>query len=215
VSGLVSDAVQAYIDRLVRRPVENDPVLRDMERRAQSPRFPIIGAEVGATLEILARARGAKRVFEVGSGFGFSAFFFARATGPEGEIHLTDFKAENLEEAKVFLGRAGYKTKFHFHVGDAMKALEREIAKAPFDIYLIDADKHRYPLYWEVIRPKLRPGDLVIADNLLWSGQVADPEVKDEDTQGLRRFAELAASDPGIRFTLLPVRDGVGVAQRI
>ena len=62
---------------------------------------------------------------------------------------------KQLDEAKVFLGRAGYKTKFHYHAGDAMKALEREIAKAPFDVYLIDADKHRYPLYWEVIRPKL------------------------------------------------------------
>src|SRR3954468_8487643 len=96
--GLVADEIQAYIDGLVRRPVESDPVLRDMERRAQGPkRFPIIGAEVGATLEILARARGAKRVFEVGSGFGFSAFFFARAVGPQGEIHLTDFDAENLD----------------------------------------------------------------------------------------------------------------------
>jgi predicted O-methyltransferase YrrM len=213
--GLVAESVQAYVNNLVRKPVEQDPVLRDMEKRAQQPRFPIIGAEVGAILEILARARGAKRVFEVGSGFGYSAFFFARALGAGGEVHLTDFKQENLDAAKDFLGRAGFETKFAFHAGDAMASLTRELAKGPFDIYLIDADKHRYPDYWAVIRPKLRKGDLVIADNLLWDGQVADPAVTNGDTNGLRKFAQDAAADKEIRFTLLPVRDGVGIAQKI
>lgn len=213
--GLVGEDVQAYITDLVRRPVEKDPVLRDMEAKAREPRFPIIGAEVGALLELLARAGQAKRVFEVGSGFGYSAWFFARAVGPQGEVHLTDFKKENLDAAREFLARAGYKTRFQFHAGDAMEALTREVAKAPFDVYLLDADKHRYPDYWKVIRPRMRAGDLVIADNLLWDGQVADPKVTDEDTEGLRRFARECANDDGIRFTLLPVRDGVGVAQKV
>lgn len=213
--GLVAEDVQAYITNLVRRPVDQDPVLREMEKRAQEPRFPIIGAEVGALLEILARARAAKRVFEVGSGFGFSAWFFARAVGDDGEVHLTDFKQENLDQARQFLAKAGYRTKFEFHAGDAMEHLRREIARAPFDIYLIDADKHRYPDYWQVIRPKLRKGDMVIADNLLWSGQVADPAVQDDDTKGLRRFAQECATDREVRFTLLPVRDGVGIAQKL
>ena len=213
--GTLPEQVEVYIDRLARRAVEKDPVLKDMEQRARNPRFPIIGAEVGAILEILARARGAKRVFEVGSGFGYSAFFFARAVGANGEVHLTDFKQENLDEARVFLGRAGYKTTFRFHAGDAMASLERELEKAPFDVYLVDADKHRYPDYWKLIRPRLRKGDLVIADNLLWDGQTADPKITDPDTSGLRQFSELASSDPGIRFTLLPVRDGVGIAQAL
>jgi predicted O-methyltransferase YrrM len=213
--GLVADDVQAYITRLVRKPVEKDAVLREMEKRAQEPRFPIIGSEVGAILEILTRARGGRRVFEVGSGFGYSAYFFARAVGDAGEVHLTDFKQENLDAARDYLGRAGFQTKFHFHAGDALASLTRELAKGPFDVYLIDADKHRYPDYWQAIRPRLRPHDLVIADNLLWDGQVADPKVTDADTAGLRKFAELAASDPKIRFTLLPVRDGVGIAQAL
>ncbi|HZU97646.1 MAG TPA: O-methyltransferase [Planctomycetota bacterium] len=211
----MEEAVQAYCARLARTPVEKDPVLRDMEARAREPRFPIVGAEVGAILEILARARGARRVFEVGSGFGYSAWFFARAVGPAGEVHLTDFKKENLDAARDYLKRSGYETKFQFHAGDAMEALVREIGKAPFDVYFIDADKHRYPDYWKVIRPKLRPGDLVLADNLLWGGAVADPKVTDADTEGLRRFASECAGDPQIRFTLLPVRDGVGIAQRL
>lgn len=213
--GIVPEAVEAYIAALVRRPVEQDPVLRDMEKRAQNPRFPIIGAEVGALLEMLARCRGARRVFEVGSGFGYSAWFFARGVGEDGEVHLTDFKQENLDAARQFLARAGYRTKFEFHAGDAMASLQREIAKQPFDVYLIDADKHRYPDYWAVIRPKLRKGDLVIADNLLWDGQVADPAVQDDDTKGLRRFAQECAIDREIRFTLLPLRDGVGIAQKL
>jgi predicted O-methyltransferase YrrM len=213
--GIVEEDVQAYITNLVRRPVDGDAVLRDMEKRAREPRFPIIGAEVGALLEVLTRLRGARRVFEVGSGFGYSAWFFARAVGPTGEVHLTDFKKENLDAARDFLGRAGFKTRFVYHEGDAMASLTREIAKAPFDVYLVDADKNRYPAYWEVIRNHLRPGDTVIADNLLWDGQVADPKVTDEDTNGLREFARLAANDEGIRFTLLPVRDGVGVAVKL
>ncbi|MBI3649269.1 MAG: O-methyltransferase [Actinobacteria bacterium] len=225
MSGFVADEIQAYIDRLVRRPVEGETVLREMEQRAQGRpaeggkpavrRFPIIGAEVGAILEILARSRGARRVFEVGSGFGYSAYFFARGVGPQGEVHLTDFEQENLGAARDYLGRAGFKTRFVFHAGDAMQSLRGELAKGPFDVYLVDADKHRYPLYWQTIRPMLRPGDLVIADNLLWSGAVADPEDEDADTVGLRRFAELASKDDGVRFTLLPVRDGVGVALKL
>ena len=125
VGGLIAEDVQAYITNLVRKPVDQDPVLRDMEKRAREPRFPIIGAEVGALVEILARARGARRVFEVGSGFGYSAWFFARAVGDQGEVHLTDFKKENLDAARDFLARAGYETKFHFHAGDAMEALTR------------------------------------------------------------------------------------------
>lgn len=225
MSGLVSDDIQAYIDRLVRRPVTGNSVLEEMEKRAQgrpaeggkpaTGRFPIIGAEVGAILEILAFSRGAKRVFEVGSGFGYSAFFFARGVGDKGEIHLTDFEQANLDAAKDFLSRAGFGTKFVFHAGDAMQSLRTELAKGPFDVYLIDADKHRYPLYWQTIRPELRPGDVVIADNLLWGGDVVDPKVDDADTLGLRRYAELASKDDGIRFTLLPVRDGVGVAIKL
>jgi predicted O-methyltransferase YrrM len=213
--GLIAEDVETYLANVARRQVEKDAVLRDMEKRAKEPRFPIIGAEVGAILEILARARAAKRVFEVGSGFGYSAFFFARAVGDSGEVHLTDFKQENLDAAKQFLSRAGFKTKFQFHAGDAMESLKRELAKAPFDVYLIDADKHRYPDYWQTIRPSLRPGDLVIADNLLWDGQVADPKITDPDTAGLRRYSELASTDPKVRFMLLPVRDGVGVAQAL
>lgn len=213
--GTLPEAVEAYVDRMARRAVEKDPVLKEMEQRARSPRFPIIGAEVGAILEILARARGARRVFECGSGFGYSAFFFARAIGPGGEVHLTDYKQENLDAAKELLAKAKLGTTFRYHAGDALASLEAELAKGPFDVYLVDADKHRYPLYWKAIRPKLRPNDLVIADNLLWDGQVADPAITDQDTAGLREFSQLASSDPGIRFTLLPVRDGVGIAQAL
>ncbi len=212
---MIPEEVQQYVTNLVRLPVDQDPVLRDMEKRAREPRFPIIGAEVGALLEVVTRARSARRVFEVGSGFGYSAWFFARGTGDAGEVHLTDLDPKNLDLARDYLARAGYKTTFRFHAGDAMTALEREIARAPFDVYLVDADKRRYPDYWAVIRPRMRPGDIVIADNLLWGGDVADPKVQDEDTNGLRRFARLAAEDPGVRFTLLPIRDGVGLAVRV
>src|SRR5207244_2840104 len=109
--------IEDYIRGLLAR--HDDPVLLEMELEGQERHFPIVGRMVGVAIEILARAIGAKRVFELGSGFGYSGYWFARAIGPNGELHLTDGDPENEGKARDYLGRAGFWDRVTFHVGDA------------------------------------------------------------------------------------------------
>src|SRR5437588_1139686 len=101
----------------------DEPVLLEMEREAKEKDFPIIGRLCGVTIEVLARAIGARRVFELGSGYGYSGYWFSRAVGPEGELHLTDGDPENEKKAMEYLGRAGFDGPARFHVGDAVTSL--------------------------------------------------------------------------------------------
>src|SRR6266542_6327314 len=114
-------AVEDYIRGLLRR--HDESVLVEMEAEAKERDFPIVGRMVGVVLEMLARTIGAKRVIELGSGFGYSGYWFSRAVGPDGELHLTDGDPENEKKARDYLGRAGLDGPVTFHVGDAVSAL--------------------------------------------------------------------------------------------
>src|SRR5438309_111650 len=115
---IVDPDIEGYMSTLQRR--HDEPVLLEMERHAAEHRFPIVGRLCGVTLELLARAVGAKRVFELGSGFGYSAFWFARAVGPQGTVDLTDGDPENESKAREWLGRAGVWDRVRYHLGDAL-----------------------------------------------------------------------------------------------
>ena len=114
---IVAPRIEAYLQDL--QP-ESDPILAEMERLAAGRDFPIVGPQVGALLALLTRATGASRVLELGSGFGYSALWFARALPDDGTVQLTDFSAAALDEARTFLDRAGQLTKARFHAGDGL-----------------------------------------------------------------------------------------------
>src|SRR3990170_8965390 len=115
------DIVNPFIERYMKElaAVDDEPVLLEMEALAKENGFPIIGRLCGQLLELTARAVGARRIFELGSGFGYSAYWFSRATGPDGEIHLTDTDPQNEKKALDFLGRAGLLEPIRYHVSDA------------------------------------------------------------------------------------------------
>ncbi len=161
---IVSEEVTRYLEELTRP--DDEPVLLEMEELARKEKFPIIGRLCGRYLEIMARAIGAKRIFELGSGFGYSGYWFSRATGPEAEIHLTDGDPENERKAMDFLKRAGLDEPIAYHVGDAVSALEA--TQGDFDIIYCDIDKDGYPAAWSVARAKVRVGGLFMCDNVLW-----------------------------------------------
>ncbi len=186
-----------------------EPVLAEMEKLAERQVFPIVGPQVGTLLYILARSLGAKRVFEMGSGFGYSALWFARALEPGGRVIATDYDPANKEAALRFLKKAGLAQAVDFRVGDAVEILRRE--PGAFDILFVDMDKERYPEAHALAREKLRPGGLLIADNLLWFGKVLE-ESDDPATCGIRALTKRLRSDPDFTFTLVPIRDGVGLA---
>ena len=209
---IVDKDVEDYMRRL--NGVDDEPVLLEMEALAEQRSFPIIGRLCGRTLEVLARSINAKRVFELGSGFGFSAYWFARATGPDGEIHLTDMDPENERLALDFLGRAGLSDPIDYHVSDALEALAA--TEGGFDIVYCDIDKHGYPDAWRAGRERVRVGGYYICDNMLWSGRVAAPaEEQDGWTKAIHETNTLIATDPSFRSTIIPTRDGVVAALRI
>jgi caffeoyl-CoA O-methyltransferase len=205
-------SVERYIEGLL--AVRDDPVLLEMEAEAERTGFPIVGRMSGAIIEIVARSIGATRVFELGSGYGYSAYWFARATGPEGEIHLTDRDPENERKAMDYLGRAGVAGSIRYHLGDAIESLRA--TEGEFDVIYCDIDKGAYPDAWAAARERIRPGGLYVCDNTLgWgSGNVATGEGREDWIQAVRRHNQAVFADEGFVATILPIRDGVLVASR-
>lgn len=192
----------------------DEPVLLEMEAEIQRRNFPAVGRNVGVTLEVLARASGAKRVFELGSGFGYSAYWFARAIGSDGELHLTDSDQSNADRAMELLSAAGLDRAVTYHVGDAVTALQS--VDGAFDIIYNDIDKRGYPQAWRAASERVRVGGMYICDNVLWSSKVL-PENQDPDdeTAAIREHNDLIADDPRYVSTIIPTRDGVMVAVRV
>jgi len=187
---------------------ERDAVLQRMEKLALERDFPFIGPLVGHLLELLTRAIGAKRVLELGSGFGYSALHFARALPEDGLVVCTDGDSKNALAAEGFFREAGMLSKLEFHVGEALAEMEK--MSGLYDIILMDVNKEDYPGTFRRSWPRLRVGGLFIADNLLWHGRVL---MKDNDasTRGVREFTRLLHSTPGAHTSILPLRDGVSV----
>jgi len=206
----IREDVQKWLRGLA--DVPGDPILADMHREAAERNFPIVGPEVGRLLFQLARTSGAARIFEMGSGFGYSTLWFARALPPAGRVHHTDGDAKNTAKARAYLERAELHDRVVFTTGDA-----REILKdtpGEFDIVFMDIDKDQYPSGYQVFKDRVKVGGLVIVDNLIWSGKVAAGET-DPATQGVREYLKLMWSDPRFLSSLMPVRDGVGVSLRV
>jgi predicted O-methyltransferase YrrM len=212
---IVHPAVENYMRALA--AVDDEPVLLEMEALADDKGFPIIGRLCGQVLEIAARSIGARRIFEMGSGFGFSAYWFARATGPGGEIHLTDSDPDNEATALDFLRRAGLDGPIHYHVGDALEVFES--TEGDFDIVYCDIDKGGYPGAWEAARHRVRVGGFYICDNMLWSGRVTEasdePDVRPGWTAAIDATNRAIAADADYRSTIVPTRDGVVLALRV
>jgi predicted O-methyltransferase YrrM len=209
---IVDPRVEGYLRVLLDR--HDHPVLIEMEDMGEELGFPIVGRSIGVLLELLARSVGARRVMELGSGFGYSAYWFARAVGEGGEVHCTDGDEKNEVKARDFLLRAGLGDRVTFHVGDAVE----QMATVPdnFDVVYDDIDKHGYPAAWLAARDRIRVGGLYLCDNVLWSGRVpADGEEPDELTDAIREHNRLIAEDERFVSTIVPTRDGVMVALRV
>ena len=205
---LVHPEIDAYLHRLA---AHGDPVLAEMEMLGDERDFPIVGPQVGRLLEVVARSCGARRVLELGSGFGYSAYWFLRAVGPEGAVLLTEGSAERAREAEEFLTRGGFAGRFRIEVGDGL-----EIAAAvtgPFDIVFCDVDKHDYPRALPLARELLRMGGLFITDNMLWDGKVLAPD--DRQTRGVLELTRELYAAKDFVTTLVPMRDGLTVAVKV
>lgn len=209
------DIVNPYIDAYLTQysVAKDDAILLEMEAVGIATGFPIVGPQVGRLLQVLTLLRKAKIVFELGSGFGYSTLWFARAVGEGGVVHHTDRSAENREKARSYLGRAKVLDRVRFHEGDAVEAFEKS-GVTP-DILFMDIDKEQYPRGYHAFKDRLRAGSLVIVDNLLWDGRVIDVRNTEPSTIGVKRYTDLILSDKRFVTSIVPVRDGVGISLKV
>lgn len=189
---------------------ESPPPLDEMEAYAKENGFPIIGPLVGRVLQQLVLISGAKRIFELGSGYGYSAIWMAMVLPDDGRVICTDGDAENERRAKEYFERSGLQSKIEFRVGDALECFSKE--SGPFDLILNDIDKEGYPDTIEPVKEKLRPGGIFVTDNLLWSGRVLEDPPEHESTRGVIEFTKRIYNDPDFLTTIIPIRDGIAVA---
>ena len=208
---LISQTVSAHLEALVPpRPAE----LARMERIASKVDFPIIGPAVGQLCYLLARTIGARRVFELGSGFGYSTAWFARAVKENGGgiVHHVVWDEDLSQRARTHLAALALDDVVQYTVGEAVDALRR--TEGEFDLIFNDIDKQAYPAALPVIEGKLRTGGLLITDNLLWSGRIFDRKDRSPATQGVRKLTRLVMKSPVWTASIVPTRDGVLVARK-
>ncbi len=211
VGELLAPQLNQYLERLVpSRP----PEMQAMEAYAKEARFPIIGPVAGYFCYQLARMIGARRIFEMGSGFGYSTSWFARAVKENGggTVYHVVWDEDLSRRARKHLGALGFDGTVEYQVGEAVQTLRR--TEGAFDLIFNDIDKEGYPASLPVVTEKLRPGGLLIVDNMFWHGQIFDATDRSDETEGVRRLTTLVTSDPGWTCSLVPLRDGLLVASR-
>lgn len=213
----MKDAVDAILHRVQASYLERmlpprDALFEEMEAQAAREGIPISDPEVGQLLEILARAVAARRILEVGTAIGYGTLWMARGA-PAATIVTLDRDGERLATARAFLERAGVADRAELIEGEALESLMR--LEGEFDLIYIDADKVGYRRYLDQGLQHLRVGGLVVADNLLWKGKVADPDgQEDEATRALRAFNGYLLSHPQLSAVIVPLGDGLGIATK-
>jgi len=168
-----------------------------------------IAPEQGAFMELLVRVCGARSAIEVGTFTGYSALCIARALGPGGKLLCLDTSAEWTAIARRFWEKAGVADRIELRLGPGAETLASLPRETLFDFGFIDADKPGYRSYYEEILARLRPGGLIVCDNVLWAGRVSDPAVADPQTLAIRAFNDFVASDARVERAMIAVGDGL------
>lgn len=210
MKAFLAPEIEAYLFDHTRAP---SPIFEEMRERTYaevaSPQMQV-GRVEGALLRILVGAIGARRVLEIGTFTGFSGLSMAEALPDDGELVTCDIDPKATAIAREFFDRSPHGTKIRIALGPALDTLKT--LSGPFDLVFLDADKERYPDYYEATLPLLRAGGLLVADNTLWSGEVLDP--KTPSAKAIVAFNTRVATDPRVDNVLLPVRDGIMVARK-
>jgi len=201
--------IEQYMDSLL---PERDAVLQEMEAYAAERDIPIIGPVVGRFLYQLVRLVKAKMIFELGSAIGYSTIWIARAAGEGAKVYYTDGDPEKAKRAANYIERAGVGNRVNIRTGDALTLFDQ--TQGTFDIVFCDIDKDGYPDAFRRAVPRIRRGGLLLADNVLWHGRVARPP-EDDATRGILEFNRLIYSSKELFPTILPVRDGFAVCEKL
>lgn len=209
MNGIVMPEVEAYMDGLL---PQRDPVLIEIETLAANRGIPIVGPAVGRVLFLLARVINARRVFEMGSAVGYSTIWLARGVGENGVVYYTDTEQENARQAASYFKKAGVDNQVRLLIGDSINLIDT--VEEDFDLIFNDVDKEQYPEAFVKAYPRLRRGGLLVSDNVLWYGRVAE-ENRGTATEAVREFNRLIYSKEDLFTTILPIRDGISISLRL
>ncbi|MEQ1730225.1 MAG: O-methyltransferase [Vicinamibacterales bacterium] len=209
---IVPDLVERYLSGLNHAP---DAVLDAIARDGESAHLPLVDAEVGALLRVLATAIGATRILEIGTCIGYSGIWLAGALPKGGMLITIEKEAERAAIAKVNFERAGLSDRVSVMVGDA--ALKIAKVSGPFDLIFQDGHKPLYNTLLEPLVALLRPGGLLVTDNVLWDGEVVPgftdtPKKNADDTRAIVEYNERLAAHPQLLTSIVPLRDGVAIS---
>ena len=173
-----------------------------------------IAPEQGLFMTLLARILGARRAIEVGTFTGFSALCIARGLADDGTLICCDISEEWTSVGRKYWDRAGIGDRIELRLGPAIDTLRALPSEPSFDLAFVDADKPSYCDYYDELLPRLRPGGLLLADNVLWSGDVADPSNDEEDTVAIRAFNDKVRADDRVEVVMLPIADGLSLIRK-
>lgn len=209
MNGIISPDVEQYLYELV---PPRDPILTRLEQQAQERDIPIIGPYAGRFLYWLVRFSRAKRILEIGTAIGYSAIWLARACAPSrGRVVTIELNEKTAQEARRNIAEAGLGHRVTVLVGDGADLLPT--LRGRFDFLFLDAEKHQYRRLLDLALPKLKRGALIVTDNVLWSGRVAQPN-PDATTQAICEFNEYITKHPALETVLVPVRDGMALSRK-
>ena len=206
---LFTPSLPPYLDSLVpSRPEE----MQKMEAYAKKNKFPIIGPAAGYLCYQIARMINAKKIFELGSGYGYSTAWFAKAVVENGggQVHHVVWDEGLSKMAQKHLGELGYDEVINYTVSEAVQTLRD--SEEVYDLIFSDIDKEGYPDSLPVIENKLRAGGVFNGDNLLWSGNIFDEQDRSKATLAIKRFTQMMSKSKTWISSIIPIRDGVLVA---
>jgi predicted O-methyltransferase YrrM len=212
MGNITPQPVADYLAALRREPHER---LADIEREGRAEGLPLVYPDTGALLHTLARACGARRILEIGTCIGYSTLWLATALPADGQLISMEYDAARAARAREHFAAAGYAGRISVIVGDAMRFLHK--VAGPFDLIFQDSDKKLYEPMAGRLVDLLRPGGVLVADNILWNGEVVpgyvtEKKYSDEDTAAIAAFSRRLAGDPGLYTSFLQVGDGVSVS---
>lgn len=204
---------QYIVDHSENEPTHLKELTRETYQKILQPRM-LSGPYQGRVLSLIAKLCQPKYILEIGTYTGYSALCLAEGLHIEGELHTIEIDEELMDFQKKHFDSSPFKSKIKQHLGNALDIIPK--LNYTFDLVFIDADKENYPAYFNLIIEKLKPGGIILSDNVLWSGKVIEPlNPKDSATKSLLEYNKLLKEDPRIETVMLPIRDGLTVSRKI
>lgn len=210
MAGFLSEELEKYISDHSEKTGLNEQSLRDETLKLGPPSAMMSGDSVGNFLKLIIKINNCKRILEIGTFTGYSALMMAAALPSNGKLITCDVNKETSEIAKKYWAKSPHGSKIELHIGPAIETINN--LEGEFDLIFIDADKNNYSNYFQICKNRLSENGLIIADNVLWSGKVLNPE--DDQARSIDSFNKLVNDDNEFWNTIVPIRDGLMIIKK-